>query len=79
MKNVHPLGEAHRVNGSIRVAPIISDDFQHTGTESLKRLRARVLLADLRKIKGVTYFVLNVLRTRSKRRQRVAEPDDRLR
>ena len=78
MKNVHPLGEPHRVYGPIGVAPIISDDLKYARANALERLCALVFCADLREIESVAHFVLNFLRTRAKRRQRVAEPNHRL-
>ena len=54
------------------------DDLKDARAEAFERLCALVFCADLRKIKGVPHFVLDVLRTRPKRRQRVAEPDHRL-
>jgi hypothetical protein len=76
MKNVHSVRKPHRVDGSIRVTSVICNDFQNARTESLERLRVSVLFADLRQVERVTDFVLNVLRTRSECRQRVAEPYD---
>jgi hypothetical protein len=58
---------------------MINDDLKDARAEALERLRALVFCADMRKVKGVTDFVLNVLRTRQKGRQRVPEPDHRLR
>ena len=78
MQNIHPLGEPHRVYRSIRVAPMISDDFKHASTETLERFGTLVFCADLRKIERIAHFVLDLVRTCAKRRQRVAEPDDGL-
>ena len=79
MKNVHPLGESHRVYGLIGVAPMISDDLKYARAKAFERLCALVFSADLCKIESVAHFVLNVLRTGAKGPQRVAEPNHGLR
>ena len=78
MKNVHALGEPHGIYRSIRVASMISDDLKHASTEALERFGTLVFCADLRKIERIAHFVLDLVRTCAKRRQRVAEPDHRL-
>jgi hypothetical protein len=79
VKNVNPLGEPHRIYGPISVAPMVSDDLKYAGAKALQRLRALVFGTDLREIEAVAHFVLDLLRIRAKRRQRVAEPNHWLR
>jgi hypothetical protein len=63
MKDVDHACEPHRVDGSVGVAVIVINDLQNACSfEALKRLRIRMLLADLSQIERVADLVLNVFR-----------------
>jgi hypothetical protein len=80
MQYINSGRKANSVNSSIGIAMMLHDNLQDTGTpESLQRLGAVMLLANLGEIKRITNLVLGLSRKSGKVLSAGSDPEERLR
>src|SRR5215207_1979880 len=62
MQHIHDFLESNGIEGAIRVAVMVLDQFEDTRSLTLPGLGGRVLAPELRQTQGIAHFILPRLR-----------------